>query len=218
MKIEKTEVSSRIFALRFENQYEACSTFMRISEFYESSFKEIRGKFFTLEQYMDAYAKFKGNFTYTVDWAGFNVPSKIFVKFFELFKNDLLEKEKRLKKLFEQEIAGEDFYVIAHYEPENHKISKLNVETTLAHEVAHGRFYLESKYKREVLKLIKNLPEKNVEKIAQKLLDWGYTKAVINDEIQAYLATSKPEYIKDNFGLQMKNDMKRFRNLFLEYV
>lgn len=219
LKIEKIEVAKRIFALRFESQYEACSTFMRVAEYYESPFKEIRGKFFTLEQYMDTYAKSKGNFTYTIDWGGFNIPGETFKAFFEIFKDDLLVKEARLRDLFFEEFANEeDFYVIGHYESDTKKVTKSNIETTLAHEVAHGKFYLEPKYKQEALKLIKSLPEKSVDKITKKLLDLGYTKGVIKDEIQAYLATSDPCYIKSLFGLRMKGEIKKFQNLLLQYV
>jgi hypothetical protein len=219
MKIHKKEVSERIFSLQFKNQYDACSTFMRVAEFYESPFKQIRGKHFSLEQYMDVYAKFRGNFTYTVDWGGFNIPGKVFINFFELFKNDLLKKEKHLKSLFEDEFADKkDFYVIAHSEAKNSRINKLNIETTLGHEVAHGKFYLNPLYKRSCLNLIETLPKKTVKEITTKLLAMGYTKGVIKDEIQAYLATSTYDYIKKLFGLRMKKDLEKFQSLFLQFV
>lgn len=62
-KIKKTMPLPGVIRLEFKNQYECCSSFMRLQEFYESPFKEIRGRFFKLDQFMDVYAKKQGNFT-----------------------------------------------------------------------------------------------------------------------------------------------------------
>ena len=211
-KIEKKEVSPGIFSLRFRTQYEACSTMMRIQEFYESPFKKIRGHVFTLEEYMDEYAKATGNFTYTIDWGGFNVPDSVFRAFFDQF--DLLEKEKHLKSLFTKELASDQtFYVIGHYED---KIEEIEIESTLAHEIAHGKFYLDPEYKKESLKLVKDLVKKD--KIAKALIDMGYTKNVINDEVQAYMATSSPAYLKHLFGVGLAKESKKFRKLLTKYM
>lgn len=37
------------------SQYEIASMFMRVQEFYESKYSTIRGKYFTVEEYMDTY-------------------------------------------------------------------------------------------------------------------------------------------------------------------
>src|ERR1700760_4146537 len=97
MKLQ--EVTSGLYHILFENQYSCCSTFLRLQEYYESPIKGIRGNYFTLEQFMDAYAETKGNFTYTLDWGGFNVPGHVIKKFFDLFGMNLLEKEKNLYHL-----------------------------------------------------------------------------------------------------------------------
>lgn len=222
MKIERNIVAPGIVSLRFENQYDTCATFMRLQEFYESPFKEIRGKFFTLEQFMDRYAKAEGNFTYTSDWGGFNVPGHVVLNFFQVFdvaSNDLLEKEAALHDLlFEHMESGDNFYVIGHYGKSNElDLTKPDaIHSTLAHEVAHGTFYLNAKYKKAASALVNGLADKVRGRMTEKLLGMGYSKPVIKDEINAYLATSKAEWLKARFGLKLTRESKPFRELFLE--
>ena len=85
--IQKTK---NIFQVEAESQYDLAMTFIRIQEFYESPFREIRGHDFILEKYMDRYAKEYGNFTYTTDWNGFNVPGDIVRKFFSLNETNFM--------------------------------------------------------------------------------------------------------------------------------
>ena len=77
------EIYPNLFLFTFPNQYELASTFIRLQEFYESPYKEIKGQYFTLEKYMDRYAKDQedNKFTYFEDWNGFNVPGNIVLKF-----------------------------------------------------------------------------------------------------------------------------------------
>jgi hypothetical protein len=192
MKIDRNIITKGLVSLRFANQYETCSTFMRLQEYYESQMKEIRGKFFTLEKFMDLYAKQNGNFTYTIDWGGFNVPGHVVRKFFQVFKDsDLLEKEKLLKQELSECLDSKSrFYVIGHYEKDN-ELDFLQPDTiyrSLAHEVAHGLFYLNSSYKQDALELVRALPEKMTGKITVGLTEMGYAKSVIDDETNAYLA------------------------------
>lgn len=224
-EIEKKEVRKGIFSLRFRNQYETCSTFLRLQEFYESPFKEIKGHVFTLEEYMDRYAQEMGNFTYTTDWAGFNVPGHVVKNFFKTFETlgePLLKKEEDLYGILEDQIEGDDkFYVIGHYEKKALPDWKKEEDfySTLAHEIAHGLFYLDASYKRRALALVSGLPEKATEKMSEKLLgSGGYCKSVLKDEFQAYLATSETDRLKRMFGLPMAKISKPFKALFKETV
>lgn len=218
MKIERTEILPGIISLRFENQYDTCSTFMRLQEFYESPFREIKGKFFTLEKYMDRYAKAKGNFTYTSDWGGFNVPGHVVVSFFDVFKDDLLDKEKILCLHLWPKFS-QKFYVIAHF-GEKMKVDwskKESLHTTLAHEVAHGLFYLDDNYQKAALELVNGLSEDVKAKIKEKLLGTGgYCKSVLKDETQAYLSTSSEDYLKSHFGCSFKQYTKKFQKLLMD--
>ena len=79
---EVREIKPFIFAVIVKNQYDRSSLFCRYQEFYESPYPQIRGKFFTLEQYMKLYidTNKKPHFTYPSDWTGYNIPSKVLLE------------------------------------------------------------------------------------------------------------------------------------------
>jgi hypothetical protein len=215
-EVEKKELRKCIWSLRFRNQYETCSTFLRLQEFYESPFRGIRGCVFTLEEYMDRYAQETGNFTYTLDWGGFNVPGQVVRNFFKSFEGMLLEKEKMLYDLLADQVRGsEPFYVIGHYEPD----AEWSYESTLAHEVAHGLYHLNGSYKKKMLKLVAEMPEKARTQMENKLLgSGGYCRKVLKDEIHAYLSTSSPEFLKRYFKVPLVKVSKPFKKLFRETI
>jgi hypothetical protein len=62
IKIAKRKIAKGVYLLRFKTQYELAATFIRVQEHYESS--RFYGRIFSLEQFMDWYAKRYGNFTY----------------------------------------------------------------------------------------------------------------------------------------------------------
>lgn len=197
------EIRDGIFLVRCKTQYEITSTFMRLQEFYESPYKDIRGKYFTLEQYMDRYAKETGNFTYTSDWSGFNVPGDVVLDFFDRFEFDLLEKEKELYKVIAPALKkGNKFYLLGIFK-----------NGTLNHELAHGYYYLDDHYRRAMNSITIGLKyRKRVESWLTKI---GYTKEVFLDEIQAYLGTSKAISLKERFKINYKdNFIKRYRKIF----
>src|SRR3989344_6116167 len=80
------------------SQYQLAATFMRFQEHYESPY--FRKKIFSVEEYMDWYARKRGNFTYYKDWSGFNIPSWVLAPFYEGKFDPLLEKERVFLKLF----------------------------------------------------------------------------------------------------------------------
>ena len=192
MNIEVKEIRKRVVLLKFQNQYDITSTFMRLQEFYESPYKGIRGCYFTLEEYMDKYAEENGNFTYTTDWSGFNVPDNIIRKFFSVFSCGFLNKERDLfTNIMPFLRSNEKFYLIGVYK-----------NGDLGHEISHAYYYLDSQYKKEMNSITDSL-NKNffIKNISNKLLDMGYCKNVIKDEIQAYLATSTKAYLKSRLDL-----------------
>lgn len=207
MDIIINEIRKNIFLLTFKNQYEATSTFMRLQEYYESPYKGIKNCCFTLEEYMDRYAKENGNFTYNEDWSGFNVPDNIVRNFFKIFGDNLLEKEKELYGKIEFLINDiKNFYLIGVYKDED-----------LNHEIAHGYYYLDSIYKNNMdinTSLIDTNIIRNIKKVLKK---FGYCKEVLNDEIQAYLSTEKDLYLKNilNFDVSI-NITKKYREVFKE--
>ena len=68
---------------------------MRVQEYYESRYPSIKGKYFPIEDFMDIYSEKNGNFTYTLDWGGFNIPGNIYMEWAEDFWKypDMMQKE-----------------------------------------------------------------------------------------------------------------------------
>ena len=206
-----TEPMEGLIHLHFENQYDVCSTFMRMQEFYESPYENIKGKFFTLEEYMDTYADDTGNFTYTGDWSGFNVPGNVVTDFLVIRNNDFLQKERDLFVILKpfMEKYGSDFYVIGTYK-----------EETTAHETAHAMYYLHPEYKRAMDSLTIRMKCCQAADIYKSLKDKGYCKDVQMDELQAYLATSSywclfKHFNTINFPWMM---VHQYRATFMKYV
>lgn len=211
--IEISEIRPKVFHAKFKNQYMATATFMRISEFYESTSPEIRNSYFTLEEYMDRYAEKMGNFTYTVDWSGFNIPGDKVVEFFKLFGRKLLEKEKILYKNLKSMVPSKnwksgDFYLIGTWR-------KMDVD----HEVSHAYYYLHPEYKSAVNRLVKNYKYKD--DLKKALVKEGYCEFVFKDECQAYLATSTKKYLTKEMKFDEKwclpRHISRFKKLFKEF-
>mgnify|MGYP006947912899 CR=1 FL=1 len=50
---ELKQIRPQIFAVSIKDNYQRTMLFCRYQEFYESPFKDIRGKFFTWEKYMN---------------------------------------------------------------------------------------------------------------------------------------------------------------------
>jgi len=190
--VKITEVSDGVFNIETVTQYDLTSTFMRVQEFYESPFKEIRGHFFTHEQYMDIHAHSSARsgteeikFSYLEDWAGFNVPGNAFNRWVKLFsKHELWDKERELITLVQDKLKKRTnkFYIIGTYSEGEARV--------IDHELSHAWFYLDSKYKRTMLKLIRSLPKAATNQLKQYLQKDGYDLIVAEDEIIAYLSTN----------------------------
>jgi hypothetical protein len=95
MKIKSEILIPHVYLFTFDSQYDLCMSFVRMQEFYESDSNKFRGKYFTLEKYMDYWSKKFGNgvFTYTKDWNGFNLPGKKLVEWLDVFERDQRERE-----------------------------------------------------------------------------------------------------------------------------
>lgn len=181
-------LSPGVIHFKAQTQYEVSATFMRLQEFYESPYG-VRGKYFTLEAYMDTYAKNnthnKGNFTYLTDWAGFNVPGNVVDNFFKKFDDDLLDKEIDLWNQIIEETEKDGgthrgkYYIIGTYSAD-----------TIDHEHCHALWYLYPTFRKASLKLIKKLPKDLRKAVNQHLIESCYHKSVLDDETNAYLSTS----------------------------
>lgn len=180
-----------VYHCEFDSQYEVVAAFMRLQEFYECPSDKIRGRFFSFEDFIEDYASRHGNFTYFTDWGGFNVPGYVVVRFYEIFRRDLTDREQELLSAVDAGNRAGDFYVIGTYD------SKY-----IDHEMAHAFWYLHETYRERMLKLIGNC---GIEKsMTTALLKMGYNIDQVADEIQAYLATSEVEYLEESFKIRTK--------------
>lgn len=194
MKVE--EILPNVIHARFSNQYMSSMTFARLSCFYELACDDLRGRYFTLEEFMDKYAKWKGSFSFSTDWHGFNVPGDSVLRFCQIFDDEkkgrfFLEKEKKLicetmKILGEQRWKSKEFYLIGSFGP----LDNSNLDNdVIEHEVAHAMYYLNKEYKETMDNLVKDWSGFGEKK--KLLLDAGYHSERIVDEIQAYLSIKK---------------------------
>ncbi len=210
------EVYTNVFHFKFKTQFDLCMSFLRIQEFYESSYNQIRGKYFTLERYIEVSYNKTGKFSYPSDWKGFNIPNNVIRKFLDLFNNYSKKEVALFTEIIyiSNRLLGKPFYIIGTYENKD--------STTLNHEIAHALFYLNKDYKSTMLGITKKYSKLYpvlFENFRKALLNDGYSKTVINDEIQAYLSEGNDDrYIFKNYKLKFPkevfNEYKKCFDLF----
>ena len=198
IKFTITEVEHRVYHVEFETQRDLAHTMMRLQEYYEGVDDNIRGNYFTLEEFYHHFTNEDGHFEYTKIWSGFNVPGHIVTEWFDLFSNRdrLTFKERQLFIELFQHVndTSKRWYLIA-----TASTSTKHVDV-VKHEVAHARYYLSNEYRNECDKLVEEIDATEREAMRSNLMQMGYTTHVIKDEIQAYLSTSKKPELRLFFG------------------
>ncbi len=169
-----------------DSQQELGDAFMRFQEYYESPNPQFRKQIFTRGQYLYWYSKTYGSNTYSTDWSGYNFPSYVLIPFKDGLFDPLTDKEQELLNLLKY--RKDNFYIIG-----------ANDESTIRHELAHALFYTNSDYFREITVLLDKYYTTNMlTKCVDYLLNEGYTKEVLYDEIQAYITDNDNNYINQN--------------------
>jgi hypothetical protein len=167
-----------IYLIQTRTRYHLASTFLRFQEHYESP--RFRGKIFTLEEYMDWYAKKNGNFTYYSDWDGFNIPSRVLTPFRAGKFDPLSKREQAFLRLFKD--IPEHAYIIG-------ICDEVEVDDpALKHEFVHGLCYTVPRYFNAVQVKLRTL---DVSSFHSALAGFygGYSSAVFDDEINAHVLT-----------------------------
>ena len=183
-----------------DSQAELNRSFMRFTEHYESPNPDFKGKIFTIGQLKRWYSITYGADTYHVDWSGFNIPSKVLKPFFNGLFDPLTEEEKSLLDLFRY--RDDHFYIIG---AQNNSV--------LRHELAHALYSHNIKYRQEIDKyLIKN--KKYLYKTSKYILEKGYCKDVLNDELQAYITDNDDEFILANTPEKIIKDINSIYRRF----
>ncbi len=172
------EVEPGIIHLVFKDQKTLNTTFMRFQEYYESP--KFKGRVFSRKKFKRWYrSEHDGYFTYYQDWVGFNIPDYALDPFLRGEFKKLTKTEKQVLDVFRS--REDNFYVIASVEGE---------KDVVAHEVSHGRFYLNEDYRHDVREAIR---KHNTLNIQSWLLKAGYDDSVLPDEINAYVLNDLEE-------------------------
>ena len=190
-----------IYLKIYDTAYEMNSTLIRFQEYSESP--KYRKKFFTLDEYMDYYVSQFGKFDYFEKVRGMNIPSWVFDEWRINFETGLRRKEER----FITNVYGamdsslDNLYFIAVNKEDDEYLALLK------HEFAHGCYYTNPKYKKEVYKYLK--PKKEFDILRRNLaIDGGYHKVVIEDELHAFLLTGWRESWNNIANVRLKSLME----------
>ena len=178
-----------------ESQEELGNTFMRFQEYYESP--QFKGQIFTVGQVRSWYSSTYGANTYEKDWMGYNFPSTVLKPFRDGLFDPLTNEEQELIKLFQY--RHDSFYIIG-----------AQTDDVLRHELSHALYGYSVKYRISIDQLIKKY-QKDLKLTIKYILDKGYDKAVINDELQAYITDNDDEFIQKNTP---KNIIEQINQLY----
>jgi hypothetical protein len=186
------EIKPNIYCVLVDDNYDRAMLFCRYQEFYESPYKIFRNKYFTWMEYMRFYkdAWKKKTFTYPEDWSGYNIPCNILQVAHHQFCKDT-EYDSIMNDIYwyctndateKNDGRRTDWYLIG--------ASSKDLKT-MDHEIAHGLYFTNKDYKRDVNKLIKGIKPTHYDKLKKKLMKMGYVndKKIIDDEIQAFMST-----------------------------
>lgn len=205
-KLKIMSITDKIVMLNMETQKEISQLLIRFQEYYESPIPEIKGKIFTLgylkSLYHESYRTERASFTYhdgnlfEGDWTGFNFPSWVLEPFVKGLFDPLSPGEQDVVDLFG--CRQDDFYIIGTF-GENHAVE---------HEICHGLFYTEPKYKEKALTILgqyNNSGEFTYDAFKEMLRDMGYCEEVLEDETQAYICADYDWLLTEN-----GDDLKRY--------
>ena len=174
------EVHKGVYVFEIPDRYDRAMFFCKYQEFYESPIEEIRGKHFTLVEFMRAYKEYtkEDTFTYPRDWEGFNIPSDVLSEAIWRLGGDC-KYDTMMEEIFDL-LSGlrKRFYLIG--------VDSVK-SSIYKHEMAHALWYLDSKYKSSVKKLMKDIDAELYQRLVKKIVKMGYPEDMAEDEIQAYL-------------------------------
>ncbi len=187
--------------LVFDTLKALTTSMFRIEEHYESPYPAIRGQYFAVETFLDAYADDDGEIAYFGWWDGFNVPREAIDRFEALFRpHGLTAREETVLDIVRRENAA---YLIA--------TCQATDAATVDHEIAHARWSVDEAYRERCREAMKALTPDTRRVIVRALLkaDYADEDAILEDEIHAYLKTDPK---KDLRRMLKRADAKQRRN------
>lgn len=178
-----------VLHIQFATRLELTLTMCRLQEFYESPYPSIKGKYFSMEDFIKAYSDEKGAIEYFSYWDGFNVPVKVMQEFLARFH----DKTKRERLIYAAWDLGDYKYLICTEDGSD--------PTTAAHEIAHARYAMEPQYQYYVDMELEKIPQGLRWRMQNDLVGGGYPQDhnILGDEIHAYLSTSTEEELLETF-------------------
>ena len=200
-----------IYCVEIEDDYDRAMLFCRYQEFYESPYKNIRGKYFTWEAFMRTYTKERKaeSFTYPYDWSGYNIPSSSLDKSIDVFY-----KESEYDKIMN------DIYFHCSIDSQNknkgsrHKWYLIGADfaesQTMRHEIAHALYFTNPRYAARMNKVIGSMRKSHFNFLKKALIKMGYAddNKIIYDEIQAFMST----------GLYSSFDIEEMRSYTSNFI
>ena len=198
----------------FKKQKDLALTFFRIQEYYESDNDEIRGIPFSLETFLEQHIDKEGYLDYFNFWDGFNLPGHIIDEWeFKIGSNKTAREMDFIKIIRENLDTSKKYYVIG-------AISKDKL--TIKHEIAHALYFMNEEYRNSADEITKRF-EKNksqYKKVVKYLKSLNYSDIVMQDEVQAYMATQSKSSLVEDFDvdlLKCLDFIKEYRDLFEKY-
>ena len=185
------------------SQKELGETFIRFQEYYESNNPNFKNKIFTLGQVKQWYSEKDGFDSYSDYWIGFNCPSVALEPFWYGLFDPLTPQEKEL--LDALRYRQDSFYIIGAQE-----------QSVLRHELSHALYGYSEKYRNEINSYIKK-NAKRFSKIQKYILDHGYCKHVLNDEIQAYVTDNDDRFILNNLDPDLISGINKIYQRYKEH-
>lgn len=194
--IKQTKFNS--VCVEADSHTELMSAFMRLSEHYEgTAFKD---KIFTVGEFRRWYSQKYGGNTFEQDWAGFNIPSTALQYFKEGLFDPLLPAEQELIDLLKY--RNDFFYIIATNDP-----------STLRHELAHALYSHSTAYYDKINDLF-DKESKRLAKAKKYILDMGYNKSVLYDELQAYITDNDNKFLISNIDSDIIRSVNKLYNQY----
>lgn len=225
------EVKPNIFAVVVKDNYDRAMLFCRVQEFYESPNPDFRGKDFNIWDYIEWYSREHNNsFTYPSDWSGFNIPLKVAWECYEgkdkpkkrdkyngvrSLPDDWKSKWDETMKDIIWSVESRMFYKKSKRNMNAYIIGTNNIISwVFKHEVCHGLWSTNKEYNKTARQLLDLIDKHDFIIFRKNLLDMGYTDAVVDDEIHAYLMYG---WDSDDFGDGVLLDTRKsYNNMFSE--
>jgi len=202
-KLEK--VKEHIYHLEFEKQYDLCMTFLRYQENFESPNPAFNTKPFSIVKYMQWYSRENGRFSYPEDWGGYNTAISVI--------REVQEEGIPDPNMYDSLIAG---IVDIIDDDAGYLIGSYVGGESYEHELVHGEYFTNSKYKDQVNKIISEMNSDLYKRLVNKLCESGYNynDSVMFDEINAYMVTGDEEFGLIVKGREYKRVKKELKALY----